>query len=973
MFYIAVGTLFLRRELHWDNVRQTWESAQSYCRQSHVDLVTITNQAETEMITYGWIGLYHSESQWRWSRGNLMANFTLWKSDNKHCAWKDGNYIVSDECMSDHTVNCVDEPLVLVRDNKTWEEALEYCRTLKIYPHSVQHYELTQLLSADHLHNAQDILQSANVLWLGLGCVTWETSGSGSVGKLIILTNSSVKKIDVQRFTMRRRVLLLTVSLLWLMEVTGQLIYVTESRSWADAQTYCRLYYVDLVTIMTEEENAQIVKDSWLGLYRSNSTAEWKWSKEDVPLTFRKTWKSTPKTDEHCAYKHEVITKNGSPNTALTRNHSTVLMTLCFWFSSVSSEEHLHQEVWSAVAAGLWLMGPGGLVLTSCPLWTLGWCPVPASNSAPGADSMIEDRFEFLTNRVFTMRRIGLLPSLSLLWVMRVRGQQFVYVDDSVNWAEAQTYCRQNHVDLVTVTTQAQNDRLVKDTWLGLYRHNSTDDWKWSQGDAPLTFTNTWHDKIEDDEHCIYKNAGDHGEWKSEKCTSNKKFYCVGTSIFLVSLMKTWEQALVYCRSLSTADRSYDLASLLTDEDHDYVRSIITDKVWTGLRFLGDDWVWAGGEEVQYDDIERCPVIQRKGLRQWRTEDEVLEKGPSSPELGKWMRPPVVGALMGRIVIFLSLLWVMGVRGQQTVIFVSKSLAWADAQTYCRQYFVDLVTIMTEEENNQINQKSWLGLYRPNSDADWKWSRGNQQLTFSSWKENHPVNGYNCAYKSDESFWRSVDCNKTYTFFCLDDSVFLVRQMKTWEQALVHCRSLSTADRSYDLASLITDEDHDCAKSLISEQVRSSGPVWIGLRFLGDSWVWVGAEKAQYDGIIDCPVRDRCGTVDSLTLEPYGFANFPIPLQVPSTANKETAVFTFSKMLNCQLKKPKRSPAQARLSVRIFTAATPLIFVRSGGRSSRASHPRLLVSLDVLVCMDRYLLPESSRQRVEKLTWEVLY
>ncbi|KAK7940147.1 hypothetical protein WMY93_003473 [Mugilogobius chulae] len=91
--------------------------------------------------------------------------------------------------------------------------------------------------------------------------------------------------------------------------------------------------------------------------------------------------------------------------------------------------------------------------------------------------------------------------------------------------------------------------------------------------------------------------------------------------------------------------------------------------------------------------------------------------------------------------------------------------------------------------------------------------------------------------------------------------------MKTWEQALFHCRSLSTTNRSYDLASLITGKDHNYVKSLISEQV------WTGLRFLGDHWVWVGGEEVQYDRIIDCPVFDRCGTVDSLTLEPYSIAN----------------------------------------------------------------------------------------------------
>ncbi|KAK7929087.1 hypothetical protein WMY93_005482 [Mugilogobius chulae] len=59
--------------------------------------------------------------------------------------------------------------------------------------------------------------------------------------------------------------------------------------------------------------------------------------------------------------------------------------------SSVSSEEPLHQELWSAVAAGLWLMGPGGLVLTLSPLWALGWCPAAAGGTAPGADSSSDD------------------------------------------------------------------------------------------------------------------------------------------------------------------------------------------------------------------------------------------------------------------------------------------------------------------------------------------------------------------------------------------------------------------------------------------------------------------------------------------------------------------------------------------------------------------------------------------------------
>ncbi|KAK7939208.1 hypothetical protein WMY93_002534 [Mugilogobius chulae] len=42
-------------------------------------------------------------------------------------------------------------------------------------------------------------------------------------------------------------------------------------------------------------------------------------------------------------------------------------------------------------AENIQLMGPGGLVLTSSLLWALGWCPVAAGDSAPGADSSSDD------------------------------------------------------------------------------------------------------------------------------------------------------------------------------------------------------------------------------------------------------------------------------------------------------------------------------------------------------------------------------------------------------------------------------------------------------------------------------------------------------------------------------------------------------------------------------------------------------
>ncbi|KAK7898308.1 hypothetical protein WMY93_019161 [Mugilogobius chulae] len=63
------------------------------------------------------------------------------------------------------------------------------------------------------------------------------------------------------------------------------------------------------------------------------------------------------------------------------------LMGLSDVVERVSSEEPLHQELWSTVAVGLWLMGPGGLVLTSPLLWALGHCSSDDAAFGPSVPS----------------------------------------------------------------------------------------------------------------------------------------------------------------------------------------------------------------------------------------------------------------------------------------------------------------------------------------------------------------------------------------------------------------------------------------------------------------------------------------------------------------------------------------------------------------------------------------------------------
>lgn len=60
--------------------RMPWTRAQAYCRVHYTDLVTIRDESENLGFFHGWIGLYREDSalEWKWSRGDKRANFTIW-------------------------------------------------------------------------------------------------------------------------------------------------------------------------------------------------------------------------------------------------------------------------------------------------------------------------------------------------------------------------------------------------------------------------------------------------------------------------------------------------------------------------------------------------------------------------------------------------------------------------------------------------------------------------------------------------------------------------------------------------------------------------------------------------------------------------------------------------------------------------------------------------------------------------------
>ncbi|XP_028266989.1 secretory phospholipase A2 receptor-like isoform X2 [Parambassis ranga] len=171
---------------HYDDSK-SWQEARDHCTSKHTDLVIIRNQQENDFFkqSRGWIGLYRDmkTDPWKWSRGPRRADFKMLGegelSDSEHCAYIDTDHIwKSDGCGLPHTYICYDERLVLVTENKTWEEALHHCRSLggvdpgdpmAVYQNHL--YDLATLsIDGSDLSYAKETVKDANTeeVWTGL-------------------------------------------------------------------------------------------------------------------------------------------------------------------------------------------------------------------------------------------------------------------------------------------------------------------------------------------------------------------------------------------------------------------------------------------------------------------------------------------------------------------------------------------------------------------------------------------------------------------------------------------------------------------------------------------------------------------------------------------------------------------------------------------------------------------------------------
>ncbi|KAL7851013.1 hypothetical protein AOLI_G00213690 [Acnodon oligacanthus] len=400
--------------------------------------------------------------------------------------------------------------------------------------------------------------------------------------------------------------------------------------------------------------------------------------------------------------------------------------------------------------------------------------------------------------------------------------QQYYYVNVTKSWLEAQSYCRSTYIDLATVGSMEDMNRLKAAVdpaykgalWIGLQRY-----WVMSSG-ADISAFNKWVSgeptKGNVEAACgVYTIQG----WQSSYCSSVFYFVCFDGRVsarkpfVLITSNVTWTQAQIYCRQHHTT-----LASIHGAQDQQQVLDVLdkSDSAWFGL--ISGQWSdegfsmfrdWANGQ-ASSNSTEKCVAIMMSDSGKWKQSRCDLQK-------------PFV--CYGGVKPLVRLHY-----------FVSNSTTWTEAQTYCRQRFTDLATVDSIKDMSRLMKavdvgysgSLWIGLTQA-AQPRWGWSRGDELLSnFSNWDAETPNGNGRCAFTID-GVWRDYDCGVALYFVCYYEGTgyILVQTSKTWYDAQSYCRATYT-----DLASIRSPWEQKQVTSLVNKGIS----LWVGL-FL-DTWQW---------------------------------------------------------------------------------------------------------------------------------------
>ncbi|XP_056603681.1 C-type mannose receptor 2-like [Triplophysa dalaica] len=318
-----------------------------------------------------------------------------------------------------------------------------------------------------------------------------------------------------------------------------------------------------------------------------------------------------------------------------------------------------------------------------------------------------------------------------------------------------------------------------------------------------------------------------------------------------INMKMNWTEAQKYCRENYT-----DLATVNNINDMNELKKTVNktvnniQKVWIGLKRTNVfKWKWSLGDPVKYLNWETQPSTDTNNCAVMRN--------------GKW-RQQKCDDKLGFICYNDS---------SKSYIINTSTTTWSEAQSFCRQYHTDLISVRNQTDNQLIHNiindphtSVWIGLFNDS----WEWS-DNTDSAFRYWDSGQPnnyANSEDCTvtHMNKEGKWHDVSCSDSYTFVCHEDELILIQKNLSWTEAVRYCR-----ENHVDLVSVDSEKIQLWVTSVVHQ--ASTAEVWLGLRHSCSVgiWFWVNGEIVCYDhwapgnetDVDDCERDVKSGAVQS--------------------------------------------------------------------------------------------------------------